>query len=192
MKIEDYNFPKSSFLSVEKDLSIIVDMILKNKRLKKLLVFDTRDALDRELTIEHDHQVLEQHIKIVPKIYVDTEVKTYLVISFDNFSVGENPEYRDNDVIIDIVCHIDNWRLKDFSLRPYKIAGEIDSMFEKQRLSGIGKLEFIGSTQLDLDNNYMAITLLYRAYHGEEDSINSLNPLDDKKIKEAFDEMYNQ
>jgi hypothetical protein len=33
MKIENYTYPKSSFLSVEKDLSIIVDRIMKNKRL---------------------------------------------------------------------------------------------------------------------------------------------------------------
>jgi hypothetical protein len=33
MKIENYNFPKSSFLSVEKDFEIIVDRICQNKRL---------------------------------------------------------------------------------------------------------------------------------------------------------------
>jgi hypothetical protein len=28
--------------------------------------------------------------------------------------------------------------MKDFALRPYKIAGEIDSMLNKKRLTGIG------------------------------------------------------
>ena len=37
MKIETYQYPHSSFLAVEKDLTIIVDHILKNERLKKLL-----------------------------------------------------------------------------------------------------------------------------------------------------------
>ena len=38
MRINNYQIPKSSFLSVEKDLSIITDWMLKNKRLKKLLL----------------------------------------------------------------------------------------------------------------------------------------------------------
>jgi hypothetical protein len=33
MKIVNYREPKSSFLSMEKDLSLIVDVLLKNKNL---------------------------------------------------------------------------------------------------------------------------------------------------------------
>jgi hypothetical protein len=47
MKIENYQFPKSSFLSIEKDLSIITNMMLKNDRLKRLLYYTTSNALDR-------------------------------------------------------------------------------------------------------------------------------------------------
>ena len=37
MKIETYQYPKSSFLSVEKDMSLITSYLLKNERLKKSL-----------------------------------------------------------------------------------------------------------------------------------------------------------
>ena len=37
MKIQSYTYPKSSFLSAEKDMNIIVDRIMKNDRLKKML-----------------------------------------------------------------------------------------------------------------------------------------------------------
>ena len=37
MKIEGYKMPKSSFLSMEKDMAIISNELLKNTRLKKLL-----------------------------------------------------------------------------------------------------------------------------------------------------------
>ena len=46
MKIETYKFPHSSFLAMEKDMSIIIDYILKNERLKKLLFYTTADCLD--------------------------------------------------------------------------------------------------------------------------------------------------
>ena len=39
MKKETYVYPQSSFLSVEKDMSIICNMIMKNKNLKKLLYY---------------------------------------------------------------------------------------------------------------------------------------------------------
>nr|DAG21593.1 MAG TPA: hypothetical protein [Caudoviricetes sp.] len=47
MKIEGVRLPKSSFLSMEKDLEIIVNHICSNERLKRLLYYTTRDALDK-------------------------------------------------------------------------------------------------------------------------------------------------
>ena len=47
MKKEIYTYPKSSFLSVEKDLGLIVDTVLKNERLKKLLFYTTKDCLEK-------------------------------------------------------------------------------------------------------------------------------------------------
>ena len=47
MKITNYEYPKSSFLAVEKDLGLIVDKLLKNERLKKLLYYDTPDCLKK-------------------------------------------------------------------------------------------------------------------------------------------------
>ena len=37
MRIENYHIPQSSFLSVDKDMMIISEWMLKNKMLKKLL-----------------------------------------------------------------------------------------------------------------------------------------------------------
>jgi hypothetical protein len=68
----------------------------------------------------------------VPWISVDGEKKNYLVIKFDNFIPNENnPEFRNNLIEFDIICHYDLWQLKDFELRPYKIAAELDSMFNE-------------------------------------------------------------
>ena len=47
MKVENYQFPKSSFLSIEKDCSIIVNQMLKDDRLKKLLYYTTPDCLNK-------------------------------------------------------------------------------------------------------------------------------------------------
>jgi len=69
-----------------------------------------------------------KEIKNIPKLYIDKSVLNYIIISFDNFIESGNPEFRDNIIEFDIICHFDQWQLKDYNLRPYRIAAEIDSM----------------------------------------------------------------
>jgi hypothetical protein len=112
-------------------MNIIVDLIMKNDRLKKMLYYTTKDCLDKpKLNDEQTIEMFGKQIKIVPKLYVDGSVLNYMIISFDNFTRnGTNPEFRDNIIEFDIICHFDQWHMKDFELRPYKIAAELDSMF---------------------------------------------------------------
>lgn len=193
MKIQNYNYPKSSFLSTEKDMNIIVDRMMKNERLKKLLYYTSRDCLDKPmLNDEQTSELFGKHIKIVPKLYVDGSVLNYIIVSFDTFTNNRtNPEFRDNIVEFDIVCHFDQWHMKDFQLRPYKIAAELDTMFNDQRLTGIGKLEFVGASQMILTDEYAGLCVMYQAIHGEEDKQGMLNPADEKGYKENFDAIFN-
>ena len=170
MRIDGYHIPKSSFLSMEKDTGIIVNEILKNNRLKKLLYYTSSDAMEKpNLTEDESLSLLGTNIKIVPKLYVDGSVLNYVLINFDNFIPSENPEFRDNTIQFDIICHFDQWNLKDYALRPYKIAGEIDSMFNLKKLTGIGYLEFMGATQIVLTDEFAGLCLMYRTVHGGED-----------------------
>ena len=170
MRIDGYHIPKSSFLSMEKDTGIIINEILKNNRLKKLLYYTTSDAMEKpNLTEDESLSLLGTNIKIVPKLYVDGSVYNYVLINFDNFTPSENPEFRDNTIQFDIICHFDQWNLRDYALRPYKIAGEIDSMFNLKKLTGIGYLEFMGATQIVLTDEFAGLCLMYRTVHGGED-----------------------
>lgn len=181
--------PKSSFLSNEKDMNIIISKMLKNERLKRLLFYTSRDALDKpNLTEDQSLELLNKNIKLVPKLYVDDPVLNYIFISFDNFTPSGNPEFRDNIIEFDIVCHYDQWMLKDFALRPYKIAAEIDSMFTDSRLTGIGKLQFIGGTQQNYSDEFAGICLLYAAVHGEEDKKVMPNPVDEEQFLKDWED----
>ena len=192
MKIESYKYPHSSFLSTEKDMSIIVDLFIRNDRLKKLLYYTTNDCLDKpNLTDEETFSMFGKQIKIVPKLYVDGSVLNYIIISFDNFTPSGNPEFRDNLVEFDIICHFDQWNLKDFQLRPYKIAAEIDSMLNGKSLTGIGELEFMGATQIILTDEFAGLCLMYRAVHGGEDTKKAQNPKEQEDIVTNFDKIFN-
>ena len=167
--------------------------MLKNKNLCKMLYYTDRDALDRpNLTEEQKYSLMNKQIKIVPKIYVDSSVLAYIIISMDNFTPSENPQFRDNIITFDIICHFDQWHLQDFQLRPYRIAAELDSMFNNEHLTGIGELHFIGASQIILSDEFAGLTLMYQAVHGGEDKKNTPNPNDQQKMINDFNELFNQ
>ena len=195
MRINNYIFPNSSFLSIEKDLVILTNEFFKNDRLQKLLYYDTPDALSRNnLNDDQKVELFKKNIKIVPKLYIDKEALSYIIISFDNFTTNpENPEFRDNIISFDIICHFDQWQLKDsFQLRPYRIAAEIDTILNNKRLTGIGKTEFLGANQLILNDEYAGVSLMYAVIHGDEDKKGQTNPQNNAKFEEEFNKIFNQ
>ena len=193
MRITNYREPKSSFLSMDKDLGLIIDGFLKNKNLKKLLFHTSPDALrKKELSEEESVSLIGENIKTVPKLYIDRKVLSYVLISFDNFTPNAtNPEFRDNIVSFDIVCHFDQWALEDMQLRPYRIAAEIDSMFNNKHLTGIGTFQFLGASQILLNDEFGGLSLMYSAIHGEEDKKNQPNPEKQKQFEQDFNELFN-
>lgn len=164
MRLDAKNFRASTFESAEKDLFGIVQRLIENNKLKNLLFYQTKDAIrQKNLTDEETLSLLHSNIRVIPNLSVDPEVKAYVIISFDNFVPNAtNPEYRDNIITFDIICHMDCWVLENYQLRPYKIAGEIDGMLNNSKLNGIGTVEFAGGNQLILNSELAGFSLMYR------------------------------
>ena len=194
MKNIKYNYPKSSFLNIEKDLGIIIDKILQNERLQKLLYWNHKDALTRrKLTEEEKYSLLGRQIKLIPKVYIDPDMLVYVFIEFGNFTQNLfNPQFRDGIITFHIICHYDQWLLDDMQLRPFKIAGELDSIFNNTRLTGLGTTQFLGANQVAISGEEFAgITLMYSVIHGEDDKINAPNVASNADIEENFDKIFN-
>ena len=179
---------KSSFLSCEKDIETIINKLFVQSRpysdeLKRLLLINTKDCLDDKINPIYNTKIKEAspkdlreqgYIRLEPKITFkeNEEVKSYIVISFDNFVPNDgNDYYRDCVIMIDILCHTDYWDLGNYRLRPLKIAGYIDGILNEAKLSGIGKLQFIGCNELVLNETLSGYCLMYSATHGADDSI---------------------
>lgn len=180
----------SSFLSCEKDLEEILRRLFIESQpysdeLKKLLVINTKDCLDNKTSEVYKNAIKDMslarlrdqgYIKFEPKVKMPEheEIKSYLIFSFDNFTTNQNnPEFRDCNVYIDILCHTDCWDLGNFRIRPLKIAGYIDGILNKARLSGIGTFQFVGCNELVLDETLSGYTLSYSAIHGTDDVLPS-------------------
>ena len=56
-------------------------------------------------------------------------------------------------------------------------------MFNEQRFSGIGKLQFLSGNKIVINEEYAGFTLMYAAIHGDEDKKNPLTPI-------SYDEEY--
>lgn len=171
MKQVHYFPPKSSFFSMEKDLQKIVNKMLSNDTLKKLLYYPVKQCLSMgNLSQEETYSLINNQIRIIPRITIEEDLPIYIVITFNNFTENiENSEYRDSTLCFDIFCHFDTWNLGDFQLRPYRIAGELDGMFNETNLMGIGQLNFIGADYTLLDNENAVLSLRYRVIHGEKE-----------------------
>ena len=171
---------KSSFLSCEKDTETILRKLFVESRphsdvLKKLLIINTKDCLTNNPNYQKKIDSMnlsdlrkEQYIRLEPKIKFleHEEIKSYILISFDNFTPNENnPEYRDCTVSFDVICHTDYWDIGNYQLRPIKIVGYIDGILNNAKLSGIGTFNFAGCNELILDENLSGYTLMYRAIH---------------------------
>ena len=180
----------SYFLSCQKDLEEILKRLFVTSQpysdeLKRLLVINTKDCLDNKTSTVYQNAIKDMslaklrqqgYIKFEPKIKMPEheQVKSYLLISFDNFRPNiRNPEFRDCSIHIDILCHTDYWDLGNFRIRPLKIAGYIDGILNKARLSGIGTFQFAGCNELVLDETLSGYTLTYSAIHGTDDVLPS-------------------
>lgn len=179
---------QSSFLSCDKDTETILKKLFiecqpHSDILKRLLVINMPDCLSNESSTKYKEIVdntslsklrKEGYIKLSPKIRMPEheEIKSYIILSFDNFTANDtNPFFRDCTVTFDIICHTDYWEMDNYQIRPLKIAGYIDGILNKAKLSGIGTFDFLGASELILDENLSGYTLTYRAVHGTDDII---------------------
>ena len=174
MRVGQDFHPKSSFLSVEKDYNLIFKKILNNQRLLKLLYYSSSDCLKAaDLTNSQIQSMLGKQLKIVPKDDLDLNIcPIFLLVSMTDFTPNPlNPEFRDCTLEFSICCNFDNWNLENFQLRPYKIAGELDAMFEKQKLTGIGETIFITASNWLFSSEAGGLVLKYWLVHGSDDQI---------------------
>lgn len=177
----------SSFLSCEKDTETILRKLFVESRpysnqLKRLLVVPNKDCLINTTNIDYQKadnmsvkDLVEQgYIVLSPRVEQEEheKVQARMVLSFDNFIPNqENPEFRDCTINFDILCNTSAWDLTDFQQRPFKILGFIDGILNNSKLSGIGKLNFVGCAGPVVNADIGMFSLIYRAVHGSDDQL---------------------
>jgi len=159
--------PFGNFTSLAVDLQIIMNKIIKNDNICKLLYYDGPDALSRpNLTPEQKSALIGKNIKVVPTIEKDQDTTNMIIIQFDRFF----PNNQDDNVYIqftisfDVLCYSKTWVMDDYMLRPYKIMSELNSIFNMSKLRSSGPINFAGSTSLLINENLVGYTMMYNVY----------------------------
>ena len=190
----------SSFFSNDEDIKKIIKLLFVESKpysdiLKSLLIINKPDCLD--YASNEDYQKLidskslgqlidEGYIRLNPKIgrKVFEDIKSYIIINFDDFSPSGNPQYKDGIISFDVVCYMDEWCLDDYKIRPLTICGYIDGilnslsdknkyMFKNSgnniKLSGLSNYSFLDCQLHVLNEDVSMYTLSYRMTHFTED-----------------------
>ena len=175
----------NSFLGVEKDIELILNRLFVENptysdRLKRLLVINTPDCIldyknpvynQKINSMDVEELIAQDYVRLRPKFELteNEEAKSYIHIGFDSFSPTSNNKFRDAVLGIDVLSHLDYWDIGNYRQRPIKIMGYIDAILNESRLTGLGRLEFLGAQASTLKENFAGYVLLYRIVRGNED-----------------------
>jgi len=150
---------KRHFGNLGKDLYDIMLALMDSQDLMKLLYYTNDNPLG-EANIE-PYDLINLNILIVPKIPALEVVRNFLIIRFDNFSLNENFYFKSNRIVIDIVCHNDQWIIQDESLRPFLIMEKIDEIINRNKFNGIGKIGFVHADMVAYTEEYTGYSMTY-------------------------------
>ena len=134
------------FAVMGENLFRILNKLITNQRLCRLLKYQNEDPFSKELPDVDGLELINNSICITPKIpEKDGKETAYVMVVFDRFIVNtNNPDFKISTVRFD-----------------YLIMQEIDTMFNQAKMSGIGNLQFVSSSALTLSPHLGGYSMLY-------------------------------
>ena len=153
----------ANFKELNENLDKVLQILLSNQDLCKLLYYDTIDALGKEdFNLEETPKLL-MFKKIFP-FMKDTKVLTtassILMVGLDNFKPTKANNFVNNILYFRILCHEDLWQLQS-GYRPYKIVYEIANMINDQNGIGIWKTKFYNGGEVSDGKDYKGFEITY-------------------------------
>ena len=125
------------------NLQKIVTRLLNNQNLLKLLYYTDKDPLSgNDLTSDQiQNEVFEKLVKIIPRVGPKETANSIISLRIVNGLTNmENDEFRNFTISIDVFVPLTQWIIKDESLRPFCIMGEIQKSLLNKTINGLGKI----------------------------------------------------
>lgn len=153
----------SRFQELNNNITNIMNQMFTSQNLCKYLLYDTDNPL-AGTDIADTSTLLFNKIFPIPKIpdVVSTEGSMVVVI-LEDFRLSNNILVKDSVICFDVITHIDKWRMIGHGLRPYQIMGEIDELFNNQRVMGFGKIQFYKSNYIYVNEKFSGYRMRYKS-----------------------------
>lgn len=129
------------------NLQKIINRLQNNQKLLKLLYYTDKDPYaGADLTQEQiQNEVFEKLIKIVPRVGPKETAKSLISLRVVRATTDPvNDEFNRLTLCIEVFVPLTQWFIKDTSLRPFCIMGEILTSLNHKVINGIGRLEHVG------------------------------------------------
>jgi hypothetical protein len=142
----------SKFDELNRNLMDVMSKLVSSQNLCKLLLY-TSDNPFVEPDIVDTSSLIFNKIFPIPKLPDTVEsvqnVKGSLLTAvFEDIKIGStNRGFKNSLLCFNIYCHIDLWQMSETGgkLRPFSIMQEIDTLFNDQRVIGLGRMQFVRS-----------------------------------------------
>ena len=157
----------AKFAELNQYINEILLKIINSQNLCKYINYptdeDTNPLTMPDLSILERKGLLFKRIFPFPKLPSDTELTagTYLTVYFDNINKGDSVYWKNSVLVFNVISHLDQWRMPA-SLRPYAIMNEIDTIFNNQKVVGIGKTQFERSRFMWVNKDFAGYTIQYK------------------------------
>lgn len=138
----------------------IKKMLLRNENLKKLIYYNTPDALAKASVT--DRTLVDPFIKTTPAIYMiedGTEIELNSFIVIYTPTINFTTKLNDVTFIVDIFTRKEILELDNNQLRLHQMLGEISSSLDNQRVSFAGRINLSNATYVVVGNRYVGFQL---------------------------------
>jgi hypothetical protein len=149
----------SNINQLDKVIMEIKKILLKNENFKKLLKYNTPDALAGAAVNKVD---VENFVKTTPALYMVEEENE---IQLNSFAVIYTPTISFSDKLNDITFIVDIFTRKEIlelnnnQIRLHQMLSEAASSLENQRLSFAGRIVLSSATYVVVGNHYVGFQL---------------------------------
>lgn len=129
------------------NLQKIFKRLQANQNLLKLLYYTDKDPLNKpDLTEEQiKKEIFEKLIKIVPRVGPKETATSLISLKvMRGRPISSNNEFENTAISVEIFTPLTQWLIKDESLRPFKIMGEIKKSLKDKTINGMGKMNYTG------------------------------------------------
>lgn len=129
------------FETLAENLDDIMTMLITNDDVKRLLVNNSRNALNEPVPAIPISDYFDKYIFDVQKLHsITDEVKTFICAEFVNArpSGGDNIDFYNVDLQVDILTHYDaTWKLDGKKKRIYTLSDIVDIEIKKLEIDSI-------------------------------------------------------